>query len=148
MAMTKSDVKALLEFKECRAHHIYSPDEEEVRPLAEYRVNKEGKIHPVYCKRCTAKKAAEYQKRRRAEMDPDSPLMKRNLLDGLLKQFRQTILDLAAQIDTGDDAQLRKLSKIFGATAAEAVLPLPQHVAEARQSLPPTVHDQRNVEVP
>jgi hypothetical protein len=64
--------------KVCRTHHIYYPDENVVRPLEEYRINKEGKIHPVYCKRCTSKKGVEYQRRRRVEAteNPEMSLMK------------------------------------------------------------------------
>jgi hypothetical protein len=137
-------VKELPSEKVCRTHHLYFPEENEVRPLSEYRINKEGKIHPVYCKRCTSKKGVEYQRRRREEGSTSgTPLMKI-----MLNDFSTTLFDLASRVDVGDDAEIKRPTKEFTTYAADQVRDLLLWYSQQRETLPTVVHDQSGTQLP
>jgi hypothetical protein len=55
---------------------------------------------------------------------------------------------MASTLQSGDAKEVREVAKAFGATTAQLVMPLLQRYVEQRDSLPPVVHDQRDVEVP
>jgi hypothetical protein len=129
--------------RRCPSHAKYFPDEPEMRPIAEFRINKEGHIHPVYCKRCTSKRNIDYRKAKAAGQSAAEPSAMTLFFNGL----RQDVSEILNLVDVGDDAQLTELSAVFADKAVQRVIPLLRLYATRRSELPEKVYDQHGIEV-
>lgn len=83
--------KPLPDERRCPSHHEFFADESDVRPLTEFRVTAEGKVHPTYCKRCVSKLSSQRRKEQAAQKytvgawaDDLASLLRRALNEGFL----------------------------------------------------------------
>ncbi len=103
--------------RRCPSHHRWFSDEDEMRPLDEYRYHKTtGKMLTTYCKRCQSKIHAEYARERRK----DSPAKADELAE-----LRQQLVDKEAQLVDAEErvayleAEVARLEALLNDAAPE-----------------------------
>jgi hypothetical protein len=98
--------------RRCPSHHKHFADEEEMRPLTEFRYNKTtGKLQNTYCKRCQSKLHATYAKERR--IDAHTPSLRDQVAE-----LQQKLSDTQQQLEYAE-AQVAQLEALLHDAAVE-----------------------------
>jgi hypothetical protein len=140
--------KDLPQTRTCPVHKEFWPDEDEMRPIEEFRITKDGHIQPTYCRRCTSKRATAYRKTK--DSGEAATAREPSEMKKFLSVLRDEVLTLAAQIELGDEAEIARLSEEFGTYAEQQARDILAYHATQHQRLESVekVTDQRRTELP